>query len=138
MLFRRYTRVIVYDGMRWRDYPVVKSVNGLAYRANGSEIVLTDDLIAYAYGRTAVVCVESVPLADHVALETARKHIALSALFRSGGDLMRYLQMAAAALPVLVALYVAWVISGLTDTQASVQTLVTLLENSPLIKRGGQ
>jgi len=136
MIFKRYSRVVVYDGSRWRDYPTVRSVNGLAYRVNGAEVVLTDELISYAVGRTAIVCVDQIALADHVALETARKHIALSAIFRIGGDLMRYLQMAAAVLPVLVSLYVAWTVSGMVDYQASVQALVTMLENSPLIKRG--
>jgi hypothetical protein len=127
-------RVLLFDGSLWREYRAKYTREGLAYLSGKSWVVLSDDLVQITSGGRAVVCVAAPPLADHVALERARDQIALAAVFRSGGDLMRILQIAAVVVPVLASVYLAWVVSGITAYQSKIDTLVTILNNSPFIK----
>lgn len=127
-------RVLLFDGSIWREYRAKYTREGLAYLSGKSWVVLSDDLVQIISGGRAVVCVAAPPLADHVALERARDQIALAAVFRSGGDLMRILQIAAVVVPVLASVYLAWVVSGITAYQSKIDTLVTILNNSPFIK----
>lgn len=53
-----------------------------------------------------LIAAEPVPLADHRALEKARRTIVLRALFSPGGDLLRYLQMAAVIVPLVFYFFV--------------------------------
>ena len=127
-------RVLLFDGFMWREHSAKYTREGLAYLSGRSWVVLSDDLVQFVSGGRAVVCASAPPLADHVALERARDQIALAAVFRSGGDLMRILQIASVVVPVLASIYLAWVVSGLTSYQSKIDTLVTILNNSPFIK----
>jgi len=133
-MLRFVRRVLLFDGSNWREYRAKYTREGLAYLSGKSWVVLSDDLVQITSGGRAVVCVSAPPLADHVALERARDQIALAAVFRSGGDLMRILQIAAVVVPVLASVYLAWVVSGITAYQSKIDTLVTILNNSPFIK----
>lgn len=128
-------RVLLFDGVMWRECRAKYTREGLAYLSGRSWVLLSDDLVQFISGGRAVVCIAAAPLADHVALERARDQIALAAVFRSGGDLMRILQIAAVVVPVLTSVYLAWVISGLSAYQSQIDTLITILNNSPFIKR---
>lgn len=134
-LFRRRWVCLVYDGTTWLVTRARVGDHGIEVLKLGTWITLTSELVHDA-GRYLIVAADAIPLADHVALEKARNHIALSAVFRSGGDLMRYLQIAAVVVPILVSLYIGWSMSSYGQTLAQVQELITLLGANPTIGGG--
>lgn len=129
-------RVLIYDGTQWRQHKGRQRRDGLHVSINGTKTVFTDDLIAYrnTWSSLAIITIESPQLSDHVALERARQQIALSAIFQSGGDLMRYLQIAAVVIPLISAIYTAVSISKVSDVVAIVTKLTTLIEGSRLFQ----
>lgn len=80
--------------------------------------------------------VEQVALANHQALEAARKTIALKALFSGGGDLMRMLQIGALVIPLLAAIWLTMsfgeVRSSLNQQSADIKLVQEQL-NKPLV-----
>jgi len=134
-LFRRRWVCLVYDGSNWLVTRARVSDHGIEVLKLGSWITLTSELV-YDAGRYLIVAIDSVALADHVALERARSQIALSAVFRSGGDLMRFLQLAAVIVPLLVSLYIGYSMSSYGDTMASISELITLLKLNPVVGGG--
>jgi len=134
-IFRRRWVCLVWDGVSWITTRARVGDHGIEVLKLGTWVTLTSELV-YDVGRYLVVAIDAVPLADHVALEKARNHIALSAVFRSGGDLMRYLQIAAVAVPILVSLYIGYSMSSYGETLAKVSELITLIGANPTIGGG--
>ena len=134
-LFRKRWTAIVYDGNVWTVTRARVGDHGIEVRRLASWITLTSELVT-DLGKYLIITIDAVPLADHVALEKARNHIALSAVFRSGGDLMRYLQIAAVVVPILVSLYIGYSMSSYGTTMASIQELITLLGANPTVGGG--
>lgn len=134
-LFRRRWVCFVYDGGVWIQTRARVGDHGIEVLRLASWITLTSELVT-DLGRYLIVSIDAVPLADHVALEKARSHIALSAVFRSGGDLMRYLQIAAVVVPILVSLYIGYSMSSYGATMAQVSELITMLGMNPTISGG--
>jgi len=127
-------RAVIYDGKQWNEYRCTQRRDGLHVRINRSITVFTNDQIQYrAYG-LAVLCIEAVALSDHIALERARKQIALSAIFNSGGDLTRIVQIVSIVIPIAASVYMAMTISSLTAYQSEVTALIAMLKNSRLFQ----
>lgn len=133
-LLRRRWRCLLYDGRQWVVTKARQGDAGIEFRYAGTWVTVTQEIV-YDVGRYLVVAVEPVALADHTALERARHQIALHALFESGGDMMRYLQIAAVVVPVLAAIYIAVTISSFQGYATEVTSLVNLLKDSPIFKR---
>jgi hypothetical protein len=129
-------RVLIYDGKQWRQHKGRQRRDGLHVTINGTKTVFTDDLVSYRniWSSLAVITIEAPQLSDHVALERARQQIALSSIFQSGGDLMRYLQIAAVVIPLISAIYTAVQIGSINDVVSIVTKLTTLIEGSRLIQ----
>lgn len=133
-IFRKRWRCYVWDGKQWLQTRARVGHDGIEFWYAHTWVTITQELV-WDLGRSLIVAVEPVVMADHVALERARHQIALHALFETGGDLMRYLQIAAVVVPLLAAVYMAFRLSALDDLATSVKALITLLESSPIIKR---
>lgn len=133
-LLRKRWTCFLYDGRVWRKTKARMGDSGIEFRHAGTWVTITQE-ITYELGRVLIVAVEPVALSDHTALERARHQIALHALFESGGDMMRYLQIGAVVVPLLVAVYLSYKIAAVDDLVTSVKAVLALLENSPIIKR---
>lgn len=85
-----------------------------------------------AGGSLYVVGAEAVPLLRHQALEQARRGVVFSALFEPGGDMFRYVQYAAVAVPLVVMIVFYFSIgsiqSGLAQNAADMKFVKTVLE----------
>jgi len=127
-------RTLIYDGKSWNEYRSRQKRDGLHVRINNSITVFTNDQVQFRSFGLAIICIESVALSDHVALERARKQIALSAIFNSGGDLTRIMQIASIVIPLAASVYMAMTISSLTTYQSEITNLVSMLKNSRLFQ----
>jgi len=127
-------RALIYDGKQWNEYRCRQRRDGLHVRINRSNTVFTNDQIQFRSFGLAILCIESVPLSDHIALERARKQIALSAIFNSGGDLTRIVQIVSIVIPIAASVYMAMTVSALTTYQSEITSLIAMLKNSRLFQ----
>ena len=134
-LLRRRWRCMLFDGRQWHVTKARQGDAGIEFRFGGTWVTITQEIV-YDTGKYLIVAVEPVALADHLALERVRHQIALRALFESGGDVMRYLQIGAVVVPVLAAIYVAVTVSSFQGYATEVSALMNLLKDSPIMQRG--
>lgn len=103
--------VVLYDGLAFRGYMGVRDGAGIKCNTESGFItypfnVLVRVLINPISGLSVYVgAMAGVPLAQHEALEIGRQGIAFSAMFKSGGDLLRWLQIGALVVPIGVAIW---------------------------------
>ena len=127
-------RAILFDGKSWNEYRCSQRRDGLHIKINGSNTVFSNDQVQFRSFGLAVVCIESVVLSDHIALERARKQIALSAIFNSGGDLTRIVQIVSIVIPILASVYMAMTVSSLSSYQSEITSMIAMLKNSRLFQ----
>jgi hypothetical protein len=91
--------------------------------------------------RLYFAAVDAVALADHKTLERARRTIVLRALFSGGGDLLRYLQMAAVLVPLAVSIWLTMAFGGVeASLKAQAVDLGVMRETleKPLVVQGAE
>lgn len=130
--------LLLYEGTRWEVHQVKRVAAGVEvgktiYPEGAiTPLALMDGLIVYIAG------IERVALADHEALERARRSVVLAEMFSGAGDIARTLQIASMAVPLLVALWMGFTVSGLgsqiASTQVGVQTVLTTMREGLVCK----
>lgn len=133
--------VMFWDGTTLVAYPCkvtdvgIETADGTAWPRGMYQVREVDQVWLY------LVAAQPVPLADHRALEQARRTIALKALFTGGGELLRYLQIGALVIPIIVYLLLLSSFSAvqaqLNTVSANVQIVKTWTEK-PLVVQPGQ
>ena len=91
----------IYDGSTYTVYPAKQNeagfeIGGTLYPAGVCRVGDAGSI------RMVLVAADAVALANHRTLEVARQTIALRALFKGGGDLRRWLEIAAVTIPIVV------------------------------------
>lgn len=137
---KKFAFLLIWDGTQFRGFPVkevasgVQASDGVIYPAgvlqaldSAFQFVQCKDIAIY------FAAVEPVALANHRALEQARKTIALNKIFDGGGDMLRYLQISALIVPLIIVVMVYFSISGQAGTLARIEAQ-TIKANDVLSK----
>lgn len=115
------TLLLVYDGATLNLYPARVTPEGVS---GGSDSELPHGSL-YKLSVPGVVlyvsAIERVALADHALMRKARYSVALKALFRSGGDLLFYLQVAALLVPLLLSISIWSSLGNVNATMTAVR-----------------
>ena len=140
---RARARLVVYDGerlvvyvARLKDGHLLVPALGKDFKYPRSIVRLADNTSDTAAGDVYVMGVQAIALAQHDALEVGRQSIVFSSLFKSGGDLLRILQMAAVLVPIVAAVWSTLQVGGLQGAVNSLAVDVKLVRevvSKPLV-----
>lgn len=136
------TYMLLWRAGQWEVVPVV--VTDIGLEVNPNLVIPLGVASACKVGGSLlyVVAVEADALVDHIALERARRSILVGSLLRPGGDWMRWLQIGAAVVPVLAAIWMTLsfgaVGSSIATVRADVAFVRGILEHPLVIDRSGE
>lgn len=83
-----------------------------------------------------VIAVEPLALVEHQTMERGRRTMVLGSMFKPGGDILRYLQFAAALVPLLASIWLTMQFASVQATlnqQASDLKVVKAVLSAPLV-----